>query len=58
MSGDDESELIAMQPDLAYEMDNGWIPTDVSTENVGYDIRSVNNVLVILKTPPQYNYIF
>ena len=46
MSRDDESELIAMQTSMAFEIENGWLPTDVSAENEGYDIRSVNALQV------------
>ncbi|PRY22290.1 SNF2 domain-containing protein [Spirosoma oryzae] len=40
MSRDDEAEQIAMDTVMAYESAQGRIPTDVSAENVGYDIRS------------------
>ena len=46
MSRDDESEQIAMQTAMTYEIENGWIPTDVSADNEGYDIRSVNTLQV------------
>ncbi len=42
MSRDDESERIAMQIVMDFESDSGWSPTDVSANNEGYDIRSVN----------------
>ncbi len=42
MSRDDEAEAIAMQEAMDYERAAGWEPTDVSANNEGYDIRSVN----------------
>ena len=42
MSRDEESEKIAMETAVAYEKENGWTPYDVSSENAGYDIRSVS----------------
>ncbi len=42
MSRDDEAELIAMNVALEYEKSVGWNPEDVSKENAGYDIRSIN----------------
>ncbi len=42
MSRDDEVEEIAMQTAMNYETEQGWHPEDVSSENAGYDIRSVN----------------
>lgn len=44
MSRDDEAEAIAMQKAMEYEIAEGWKPTDVSANNEGYDIRSVNPV--------------
>lgn len=41
MSRDDEVEAIAMELALQYERDHGRTPTDVSADNVGYDIRSI-----------------
>lgn len=40
MSRDDEVEAIAMQRAMEYETQQGRTPTDVSADNVGYDIRS------------------
>ena len=42
MSRDDEAEAIAMQTAMDYEITSGWQPTDVSSNNEGYDIRSVS----------------
>ncbi|MDZ7740941.1 MAG: DUF3883 domain-containing protein [Bacteroidota bacterium] len=42
MSRDDEVEAIAMEIALKYESDNGWKPQDVSKNNEGFDIRSIN----------------
>lgn len=44
MSRDDEAEAIAMQAAMEFEVADGWSPVDVSSENVGYDIRSTNAV--------------
>lgn len=46
MSRDDEAEAIAMQVTMEFEIANNWSPTDVSADNVGYDIRSINNVKI------------
>ncbi|HMQ04872.1 MAG TPA: helicase-related protein [Pyrinomonadaceae bacterium] len=46
MSRDDEAEAIAMQTAMQYETDNGWTPEDVSANNEGYDIRSINAELI------------
>ncbi|MGL1937135.1 MAG: helicase-related protein [Fibrobacterales bacterium] len=43
MSRDDEVEEIAMNIAMEYEIKNGWEPKDVSLNNEGYDIRSVNS---------------
>jgi superfamily II DNA or RNA helicase len=43
MSRDDEAEAIAMQAAMDFETANGWTPEDVSANNEGYDIRSVNS---------------
>jgi len=40
MRRDDEVEAIAMQKAMAYERERGWIPEDVSAENLGFDVRS------------------
>ncbi|RYU92721.1 helicase-related protein [Emticicia agri] len=42
MSRDDEAEAIAMQTAIDYERSVGWKPTDVCSENRGYDIYSVS----------------
>ena len=42
MSRDDEAEAIAMNAAINYEIENGWLPEDVSANNEGYDIRSIN----------------
>ncbi|MDQ3800012.1 MAG: DUF3883 domain-containing protein [Acidobacteriota bacterium] len=42
MSRDDEAEAIAMNAAINYEIENGWQPEDVSANNEGYDIRSIN----------------
>ncbi len=42
MSRDDEVEAIAMTYAMQFELDNGWEPEDVSKQNEGYDIKSVN----------------
>ena len=41
MSRDDEVEHIAMQMAMEYEQLQGRNPSDVSADNVGYDIRSM-----------------
>ena len=40
MARDDEIEQVGMDVTMAYENENGWTPEDVSSENVGFDIRS------------------
>ncbi len=42
MSRDDEAEAIAMQTAMNFETANEWTPEDVSANNEGYDIRSIN----------------
>ncbi|MDX8340547.1 helicase-related protein [Draconibacterium sp. IB214405] len=42
MKRDDEVEKIAMDYAAAYERSNGWTPEDVSSLNLGYDIRSTS----------------
>jgi superfamily II DNA or RNA helicase len=44
MKRDDEVEAVAMKAAMEYEHSQGWKPQDVSTENLGYDIRSVNEL--------------
>lgn len=43
MSRDDEAERIAMNAAINYEIAQGWLPEDVSANNEGYDIRSINS---------------
>lgn len=43
MSRDDEAEAIAMNAAMSYEINSGWLPEDVSANNEGYDIRSINS---------------
>lgn len=43
MSRDDEAEAIAMRAAMDFETANGWTPEDVSANNEGYDIRSINS---------------
>lgn len=43
MSRDDEVEAIAMKVAMDYETSHGRTPKDVSTDNVGYDVRSVDS---------------
>ncbi len=40
MRSDPEVEAIGMEVALRYERERGWRPEDVSSENLGYDIRS------------------
>jgi hypothetical protein len=40
MQRDDEIECIGMEISLEYEINNGRMPEDVSSENLGFDIRS------------------
>jgi len=50
MQSDPEVERIGMKVAMSFEADNGRIPKDVSAENLGFDIRSVdkdNNVRYI-----------
>ena len=42
MSRDDEVETIAMQTAMDYEKANGRTPEDVSKDNVGYDVKSID----------------
>ena len=42
MKRDDEVEAIAMKCAMDYEINNGRKPTDVSLDNIGYDIRSTD----------------
>jgi hypothetical protein len=42
MSRDDEVEAIAMQAAMDYEKANGRTPEDVSKDNVGYDVKSID----------------
>ena len=42
MSRDDEVEAIAMKVAMDYESEHGRKPTDVSQDNVGYDVKSLD----------------
>ena len=42
MSRDDEAEAIAMQVAMDFEIADNWLPTDVSANNEGYDIKSIS----------------
>lgn len=42
MQSDAEIEARGMEVAMKYEIDNGRIPEDVSSQNLGYDIRSVD----------------
>ena len=42
MSRDDEAEAIAMATAMNFEKSVGWSPVDVSSNNEGYDIRSIS----------------
>lgn len=42
MSRDDESESIALQTCIEYEISQGWKPVDISANNEGYDIKSIS----------------
>ena len=44
MKRDDEVEAIAMNIAIEYEAANEWQAEDVSSQNLGYDIRSVNKL--------------
>jgi SNF2 family DNA or RNA helicase len=46
MSRDDNAAAVAMQTAMNYERDQGRTPEDVSMENAGYDIRSIDTNLV------------
>ncbi len=43
MSRDDEVEAIAMKIVMDYEKANGFLPEDVSSKNLGYDIKSIDS---------------
>ncbi|MFQ5964571.1 MAG: helicase-related protein [Candidatus Scalinduaceae bacterium] len=42
MQSNEEIELIGMKVSIEYEKDNSRIPEDVSSENLGFDIRSTD----------------
>ncbi len=42
MVSDAEIERIGMEIAIQYERDHGWMPEDVSKENLGFDIRSTS----------------
>lgn len=41
MYSDEEVEAVGMKVAMEYEKSKGWNPEDVSSENIGFDIRSV-----------------
>ncbi len=43
MKSDPEIEAIGMRKAMEYERDNGRIPEDVSSENLGFDVRSTDD---------------
>jgi len=46
MSRDDEVEQIATDVAMQFEKDNGWICEDVSAQNLGFDLKSVDAELI------------
>ena len=44
MKRDDEVEAIAINMAIEYEAANEWQAEDVSSQNLGYDIRSINKL--------------
>jgi len=46
MSRDDEVELIAMDVAMQFEKEDGWICEDVSSQNLGFDLKSVDPELI------------
>ena len=46
MSRDDEAEQIAMDIAMQYEKEQGWICEDVSAQNLGFDLKSVDAELI------------
>jgi hypothetical protein len=46
MSRDDEVEQIAMRIAMQYEEEQGWRCEDVSAQNLGFDLKSVNSELI------------
>lgn len=46
MSRDDEVEQIAMEVAMKFEREHGWRCEDVSKENLGFDLKSVNAELI------------
>lgn len=42
MVSDADIELIGMEVTMAYELQQGWKPEDVSKENLGFDVRSTS----------------
>ncbi|MGC9400238.1 MAG: helicase-related protein [Anaerolineae bacterium] len=41
MRRDDAVEAVGMREAMAYEREQGWVPEDVSVENLGFDVRSI-----------------
>lgn len=41
MVRDEETEHVGMELTLRFEKENGWIPEDVSAQNLGFDVRSI-----------------
>ena len=41
MHRDDVIEAVGMKVAMAYERDAGWVPEDVASANVGFDVRSL-----------------
>ena len=46
MSRDDEVEQIAMDIAMKYEKEEGWLCEDVSSKNLGFDLKSVDPELI------------
>ncbi|OGO35270.1 MAG: helicase [Chloroflexi bacterium RBG_16_57_11] len=42
MKSDAEIERIGMQVAMKFELDDGWLPEDISAQNLGFDIRSID----------------
>jgi hypothetical protein len=42
MRRDTAAEIIAMESEMKYEAAHGWTPEDVSSQDLGYDIKSVS----------------
>ena len=46
MSRDDEVEQIAMEVSMKFEKDEGWVCEDVSSQNLGFDLKSLDPELI------------